>query len=42
MLFTQEKKQIKIAPITQSLIGILKNKDLDKIDYQKHLEEKYL
>lgn len=32
----------KLPPITASLIGILKNKDLDEKDYKKHLENKYL
>jgi len=30
------------APITNSLAGILKNKNLDKETYYKHLEDKYL
>ena len=30
------------SSITDSLAGILKNKKLDKKDYYKHLEEKYL
>jgi tartrate dehydratase alpha subunit/fumarate hydratase class I-like protein len=30
------------SPVTNSLAGILKNKKLDKKDYYKHLEEKYL
>ncbi|NPA88328.1 DUF6364 family protein [Caminibacter pacificus] len=29
-------------PITNSLSGILKNKNISKEDYEKHLEEKYL
>lgn len=39
---TKENKKIKIAPITSSLIGILKSSEVDKNDYKKHLEEKYL
>lgn len=38
---TDENEQA-IAPVTQSLIGILKSKNLDEKDYKKHLEEKYL
>lgn len=30
------------TPITQSLIGILENKNNDVNDYKKHLENKYL
>ena len=30
------------SSITDSLAGVLKNKKLDKKDYYKHLEEKYL
>jgi hypothetical protein len=42
MIFTTKSKKLKISPITQSLIGIIKIKDLDENDYKKHLEEKYL
>lgn len=42
MVFTEETKKHKIAPITQSLIGIVKDNNLDESDYKKHLEEKYL
>ena len=42
LLFTEKSKQPKIAPVTQSLIGIIKHSDLDQSDYKKHLEEKYL
>jgi hypothetical protein len=35
-----EKKEE--APITNSLAGILKNKNIKKEDYYKHLEDKYL
>jgi hypothetical protein len=31
-----------ISPITQSLIGLLANSNLDEADYKKHLEDKYL
>jgi hypothetical protein len=31
-----------ISPITQSLIGLLANSNLDELDYKKHLEDKYL
>ena len=31
-----------ISPITQSLIGLLANSNLDEFDYKKHLEDKYL
>ncbi len=41
-IFTIKNKKQKIAPITQSLIGILKDSSLDEKDYKKHLEEKYL
>jgi len=32
----------KLPPITSSLTGILKNKEVQEEDYKKHLEEKYL
>ncbi len=41
-IFTQDNEKQKIAPITNSLIGVLESSDLDKNDYHKHLEEKYL
>ncbi|CAA6821790.1 MAG: Unknown protein [uncultured Thiotrichaceae bacterium] len=31
-----------IAPVTKSLIGIIKSNQVDESDYKKHLEEKYL
>jgi hypothetical protein len=31
-----------ISPITQSLIGLLANSNLDESNYKKHLEDKYL
>ncbi len=42
MIFTTKPKKSKISPITQSLIGVIKIKDLDENDYKKHLEKKYL
>ena len=42
MIFTEKSKKSKISPITQSLIGVIKIKNLDEKDYKKHLEEKYL
>ncbi len=41
-VFTKKNTKQKNAPITQSLIGILKDSSLDEKDYKKHLEEKYL
>ncbi len=32
----------KLPPITASLSGILKNKDIGEDDYKAHLEDKYL
>ena len=42
LIFAEKSKKPKIAPVTQSLIGIIKNNNLDEVDYKKHLEEKYL
>lgn len=42
IVFTKKTKKPPIAPITQSLMGILKESNLDEEDYKKHLEEKYL
>ena len=42
MIFTEKTKKSKISPITQSLIGVIKIKNLDEKDYKKHLEAKYL
>ncbi|SEH04381.1 DUF6364 family protein [Candidatus Venteria ishoeyi] len=39
---SQETEQSVSAPITRSLIGILKSSDVDDNDYKKHLEDKYL
>ncbi len=36
------EEEYQITPIVKSLSGILKESSLDKIDYKKHLEEKYL
>jgi len=41
-VFTQDTKNQPVAPVTQSLIGILKESSIDEEDYNKHLEEKYL
>ena len=41
-IFTKKTKKQKLAPITHSLVGILKDSNLDEEDYKKHLEEKYL
>lgn len=32
----------KLSPITSSLIGILKDSDIEEKDYKNYLEEKYL
>ena len=36
------EKNEKLPPVVRSLKGILKNTDIDRADYRKHLEEKYL
>jgi hypothetical protein len=41
-ILAQQTKKPAISPITKSLIGILDSSDIDKKDYKKHLEEKYL
>jgi hypothetical protein len=41
-MLTQQAGKSGIAPITKSLIGILDSNNIDKNDYKKHLEEKYL
>jgi len=33
---------LELPPITASLAGILRNKEIHEEDYKKHLEEKYL
>ena len=41
-VFTQDKDKKNIAPVTQSLVGVLKGSGLDRDSYKKRLEEKYL
>lgn len=41
-VFTQDKDKKGTAPVTQSLVGVLKESDLDRDSYKKRLEEKYL
>ena len=41
-ILTKPSKKTEISPITKSLIGVLESSNLDKADYKKHLEEKYL
>jgi len=41
-VFTQDKNRKSIAPVTQSLVGVLKESGLDQEDYKEYLEEKYL
>ncbi len=41
-ILTQQTKKQAISPVTKSLIGILESSNIDKQDYKKHLEEKYL
>jgi hypothetical protein len=41
-MLTQQAGKSEISPITKSLIGILDSNNIDKNDYKKHLEEKYL
>lgn len=38
----QQKKQKSLLPVTQSLIGILQNSQIDESDYKQYLEDKYL
>jgi len=38
----QEAGEKEVAPLTQSLKGVLKQKEVDISDYHNHLEEKYL
>ncbi len=33
---------VSLAPITQSLVGILRDVDIDEADYRSYLEQKYL
>lgn len=37
-----EHANMPVPPVTQSLIGILKNKAIDTADYKQHLQDKYL
>ena len=38
----QKTSNDEILPITRSLVGVLKDSNVDVSDYKKHLEEKYL
>jgi S-ribosylhomocysteine lyase LuxS involved in autoinducer biosynthesis len=38
----RQKKNNSIPPLTQSLIGILQNHQVDEEDYKQHLKDKYL
>ena len=42
ILVSELRNEKTISPITQSLIGLLANSNLDEADYKKHLEDKYL
>jgi hypothetical protein len=42
ILVRELRNEKTISPITQSLIGLLANSNLDEADYKKHLEDKYL
>ena len=39
-LLTKEIENPEVPPITQSLIGVIKDVDVDVDDYKRHLEEK--
>ena len=41
-ILTQQSQKPVISPVTKSLIGILNSNNVDKKDYKKHLEDKYL
>lgn len=41
-VFGQKPENPEIAPVTQSLIGIIKSPPLEVSDYKKHLEKRYL
>jgi hypothetical protein len=41
-ILTQQSQKPGISPVTKSLIGILDSNNVDKKNYKKHLEEKYL
>ncbi|POZ49788.1 hypothetical protein [Methylovulum psychrotolerans] len=40
--YTALKNEQTDTPITKSLVGVIRNCNLDESDYNKHLEEKYL
>lgn len=43
LLPKQEESEARaLTPIVSSLLGVLKNANVDEEDYRKHLEEKYL
>jgi hypothetical protein len=42
LIFTEQSNTSELAPITKSLIGIIKNDEFNEADYKKHLEKKYL
>lgn len=37
----EEPEEESLTPIVRSLLGVLKNADIDEEDYRRHLEEKY-
>lgn len=41
-VFTKNNKTKSIAPVTSSLIGVIKSDSLGIDDYKQHLEDKYL
>jgi hypothetical protein len=41
-MLTQQDGKSEISPITRSLIGVLDSNNVNKNDYKRHLEEKYL
>ena len=41
-VFTQNQKSKPIAPVTSSLIGVIKSDSIGVDDYKQHLEDKYL
>jgi len=41
-VFTKNKKMKPIAPVTNSLIGVIKSDSIGIDDYKQHLEDKYL
>lgn len=38
----EENDKIKLTPTVKSIYGILKDTNVDELDYKKHLEKKYL